>query len=108
MSSCTLARPTRPAGHRPGVMVTAGHRIDPSERPVQPVAHPVVVTTPRLTHRQVEILRFMALGEAIEVIAHRLGYSSSTIKKEVHQTLQRAGARNRTHAVALAIRSGLI
>jgi DNA-binding NarL/FixJ family response regulator len=62
----------------------------------------------RLTGRQVAVLRLIAQGRDIDAIADELGYSSSTIKKDVHLTLHRVGARNRTHAVALAIRAGLI
>ncbi|MDQ6613916.1 MAG: helix-turn-helix transcriptional regulator [Actinomycetota bacterium] len=61
-----------------------------------------------LTSRQVEILRLLAQGRAVDAIAAELVYSSSTIKKEVHRTLRRIGARNRTHAIAIAIRAGII
>ena len=61
-----------------------------------------------LTGRQVAILRYLAQGRHIHDIAHELGYSSSTIKKEVHLTIQGCGARNRAHAVAMAIRAGII
>jgi hypothetical protein len=41
-------------------------------------------------------------------IAHELAYAESTIKKEVHIIVHRLGAKNRTHAVAMAIRGDVI
>lgn len=61
-----------------------------------------------LTGRQIVVLRYLAQGRNIEGIARELGYSPSTIKKEVHLTIQQCRARNRAHAVAIAIRAGLI
>jgi DNA-binding NarL/FixJ family response regulator len=61
-----------------------------------------------LSARQVVILRFLAQGRDIGDIAHELGYAVSTIKKEVHLAIRHCGARNRAHAVAVAIRAGLI
>jgi DNA-binding NarL/FixJ family response regulator len=65
-------------------------------------------TAEGLTTRQVAILRFLAQGRDIADIANELGYASSTIKKEVHLTIQVCRARNRAHAVAMAIRAGII
>jgi DNA-binding NarL/FixJ family response regulator len=62
----------------------------------------------RLSERQVAILRCLAQGRDIIDIADELGYATSTIKKEVHLAIQRCQARNRSQAVAVAIRAGLI
>ena len=61
-----------------------------------------------LTSRDVDVLRFLAQGWTTADIAHELAYAESTIKKEVHFIVHRLGARNRTHAVALAIRGDVI
>ena len=61
-----------------------------------------------LTPRDVDVLRFLAQGWTTADIAHQLAYAESTIKKEVHFIVHRLGARNRTHAVALAIRGAVI
>ncbi|MDQ1364387.1 MAG: hypothetical protein QOJ52_2816 [Acidimicrobiaceae bacterium] len=61
-----------------------------------------------LTPRDVTVLRFLAVGWTTSDIAHELAYAESTIKKEVHIIVQRLGARNRTHAVAMAIRGEVI
>jgi DNA-binding NarL/FixJ family response regulator len=54
------------------------------------------------------VLRLLAEGQSTAAIADALAYSESTIKNMVHDLVHRLGARNRTHAVALAIRGGLI
>jgi DNA-binding NarL/FixJ family response regulator len=61
-----------------------------------------------LTPRDVEVLQLLAEGWTTAAIAHQLVYAESTIKKEVHLIVHRLGARNRTHAVALAIRGRVI
>lgn len=61
-----------------------------------------------LTSRDVDVLRYLAQGWTTADIAHELAYAESTIKKEVHVIVHRLGARNRTHAVALAIRGDVI
>jgi DNA-binding NarL/FixJ family response regulator len=61
-----------------------------------------------LTPRDVEVLKLLAKGWTTAAIADQLVYAESTIKKEVHIIVHRLGARNRTHAVALAIRGRVI
>jgi DNA-binding NarL/FixJ family response regulator len=61
-----------------------------------------------LTTRDVEVLRLLADGRTTADIAQVLAYSESTVKQLVHAILQSLGARNRAHAVALAIRADLI
>ena len=61
-----------------------------------------------LTPRDVVVLGFLAQGWTTADIARELAYAESTIKKEVHFIVQRLGARNRTHAVAMAIRGTVI
>jgi DNA-binding NarL/FixJ family response regulator len=47
-------------------------------------------------------------GERVAVIAGTLGYSDSTIKATLRAAMRRLGARNRTQAVAIAIRAGVL
>ncbi|HEX9546492.1 MAG TPA: LuxR C-terminal-related transcriptional regulator [Acidimicrobiales bacterium] len=61
-----------------------------------------------LSARHVEILRRMADGEGTGTIARDLGYSDSTIKNNVHDIVHQLQATNRVHAVAIALRAGLI
>ncbi|MEU1691689.1 helix-turn-helix transcriptional regulator [Streptomyces hirsutus] len=59
-----------------------------------------------LTAREVSILRWAADGEETRQIADRLGYSERTVKRDLHDLMKRLHLRNRTHAVAYAMRAG--
>ncbi|HXV06384.1 MAG TPA: response regulator transcription factor [Solirubrobacterales bacterium] len=61
-----------------------------------------------LTFRQRQILQLLADGEPTTVAAGRLGLSEETVKTHTKNALARLGARNRTHAVAIALRESLI
>ncbi|MGW3460281.1 LuxR C-terminal-related transcriptional regulator [Streptomyces olivaceoviridis] len=61
-----------------------------------------------LTPREIELLRLLAEGLDTAEIADKLGYSERSIKTFVHDVTKRLGLRNRTHAVAHAMRAGLI
>lgn len=62
----------------------------------------------KLTKRQREILQLLANGESTTVAARELDLSEETIKTHTKNALARLGARNRTHAVAIALRESLI
>jgi len=61
-----------------------------------------------VTHREVRVLRLLADGYSTAEIASELAYSESTIKSAIHEMTSRLELRNRSHAVAFAVRSGLI
>ncbi|HEX4669882.1 MAG TPA: response regulator transcription factor [Solirubrobacterales bacterium] len=62
----------------------------------------------KLTHRQREILQLLANGESTTVAARELDLSEETVKTHIKTALARLGARNRTHAVSIALRESLI
>jgi DNA-binding NarL/FixJ family response regulator len=62
----------------------------------------------KLTRRQREILQLLADGGSTAVAARRLDLSEETVKTHTKHVLARLGARNRTHAVAIALRECLI
>jgi DNA-binding NarL/FixJ family response regulator len=62
----------------------------------------------KLTRRQREILQLLADGGSTIVAARELGLSEETVKTHTKNVLARLGARNRTHAVAIALRECLI
>jgi DNA-binding NarL/FixJ family response regulator len=62
----------------------------------------------KLTQRQREILQLLANGESTTVAARELGLSEETVKTHTKNALARLGARNRTHAVAIALREALV
>lgn len=61
-----------------------------------------------LADREVEVLRLVADGLDTAEIASRLSYSQRTIKTVLHDVTSRLQLRNRSHAVAYALREGLI
>jgi len=62
----------------------------------------------KLTRRQREILQLLADGGSTSVAARDLGLSEETVKTHTKNMLARLGAKNRTHAVAIALRECLI
>lgn len=62
----------------------------------------------RVTPRQREILQLFADGCPTDEVARRLGLSAETVRTHAKASLARLEARDRPHAVAIALRSGLI
>ncbi len=62
----------------------------------------------KLTRRQRQILQLLADGESTTFAARELDLSEETVKTHTKHALARLGARNRTHAVAIAVRECLI
>jgi DNA-binding NarL/FixJ family response regulator len=62
----------------------------------------------RVTPRQRQILQLYANGHSTEEAARRLGLSTETVRTHAKASLPRLGARDRVHAVAIALRSSLI
>ena len=61
-----------------------------------------------LTDRDLEVLRLLAEGCDTAEIARRLAYSEPTIKNVIQRLFERLQVRNRPHAVAVALRAGVI
>ncbi|HEY1918025.1 MAG TPA: LuxR C-terminal-related transcriptional regulator [Streptosporangiaceae bacterium] len=61
-----------------------------------------------LSAREADVLRLAADGLDTEEIADQLAYSARTVTSVFHDITRRFQLRNRTHAVAYAIREGLI
>jgi two-component system, NarL family, response regulator len=62
----------------------------------------------KLTRRQREILQLLADGGSTAAAARDLGLSEETVKTHTKNVLARLEAKNRTHAVAIALRESLI
>ncbi|WHT22373.1 response regulator transcription factor [Crossiella sp. CA-258035] len=70
---------------------------------------PAAVTAPRtLTARQTAVLTLMADGHGNAAIARSLSCSEHTVKNVIYELMARLQVRNRSHAVARAVRAGLI
>jgi DNA-binding NarL/FixJ family response regulator len=61
-----------------------------------------------LSDRELDVLRLVADGFDTREIASELAYSERTIKNLIQDVTRRFGLRNRSHAVAYALRRGLI
>jgi DNA-binding NarL/FixJ family response regulator len=61
-----------------------------------------------LREREIEVLRLLADGLDTAEIARQLSYSERTIKAVLHDVTARFQLRSRAHAVAYAVREGLI
>jgi DNA-binding NarL/FixJ family response regulator len=72
------------------------------------VLAPRGLTFTGLTPRETQVLRLVADGFDTGEIALRMCYSERTVKNVVHDLTTRLQLRNRTHAVAYAVREGLI
>jgi DNA-binding NarL/FixJ family response regulator len=70
---------------------------DPEEPPVE-----------ALTGREIDVLELLAEGLSNKAIAERLAISDQTVKFHVASIAGKLGAHNRTDAVRLAVRRGLI
>ncbi|MET9633596.1 response regulator transcription factor [Lentzea sp. NPDC006480] len=66
------------------------------------------LTLSGLSLRETEVIRLLADGMDTAEIAERLIYSERTVKNVLHNMLSRLNLRNRAHAVAYALRHGLI
>jgi DNA-binding NarL/FixJ family response regulator len=72
------------------------------------VLAPRGLTFSGLTERELSVLRLLADGLDTAEVGQRLFYSERTVKNIVHDVTSRLELRNRTHAVAYAIKQGLI
>jgi DNA-binding NarL/FixJ family response regulator len=61
-----------------------------------------------LTPREIEVLRLVAAGNANKEIGARLSLTEVTVKSHVKNLLAKLGANDRTHAVTIALKRGII
>jgi DNA-binding NarL/FixJ family response regulator len=61
-----------------------------------------------LTYREFEVLELIADGLANREIGEKLFLSEETVKSHVKTLLEKLHARTRAHAVAIALRGGLM
>lgn len=81
------------------------------ERRVQPdVAAEIAQHTAdaALTAREIEVLRLIASGHANKAISARLFINEETTKSHIKNILAKLGAKDRTHAVSLGLKRGII
>jgi DNA-binding NarL/FixJ family response regulator len=61
-----------------------------------------------LTTRELEVLRLVASGYANKTISAHLDINEETTKTHIKNVLAKLGARDRTHAVSLGLKRGII
>jgi DNA-binding NarL/FixJ family response regulator len=61
-----------------------------------------------LTPREVEVLSLVARGLGNKEVGQILGTAAGTVKAHVQSILSKLGAKDRTHAVTIALRRGII
>src|ERR1700674_1876540 len=61
-----------------------------------------------LTAREIEVLKLVASGYANKTISAHLDINEETTKTHVKNVLAKLGARDRTHAVSLGLKRGII
>src|SRR5882762_3502173 len=61
-----------------------------------------------LTAREIDVLRFIAAGDANKLIANQLSITEETVKSHVGNILSKLGANDRTHAVTIGLKRGII
>jgi DNA-binding NarL/FixJ family response regulator len=79
-----------------------------AERFVDPAIEGAGRRRPALTRRQRQTLQLLAHGHSTARAARALDLSGETVRTHTKAILARLGARDRAHAVALAMRAGLI
>jgi len=65
-------------------------------------------TDDALSPREVDVLRLIAGGNANKAIASQLGITEETVKGHVKNILAKLAASDRTHAVTIALKRGII
>lgn len=65
-------------------------------------------TDDALTEREVEVLREVAAGNSNKIIASHLKISEETVKTHMKIILAKLAANDRTHAVTIALKRGII
>jgi DNA-binding NarL/FixJ family response regulator len=61
-----------------------------------------------LTSREIDVLRLIAAGNANKEIAPQLFITEETVKSRVKNILLKLGANDRTHAVTIGVKRGII
>jgi DNA-binding NarL/FixJ family response regulator len=85
--------------------VHAGHKRVSPDVATEIAEH---ATDDALTPREVDVLRLVARGNANKGIAAQLSLTEETVKSHIRSILAKLGANDRTHAVAIGLKRGII
>ena len=85
--------------------VYAGRKRIPPEIAAQIADH---AGESNLTEREMEVLQSIAAGNPNKLVADKLTITEDTVKAHVKSILSKLGANDRTHAVTIAVKRGII
>ena len=85
--------------------IHAGKRRVPAEIATEIAEH---VADDALTEREIEVLRGVAAGKSNKLIAAELDISEGTVKTHLKSILPKLDASDRTHAVMIALKRGIL
>ena len=88
----------RPAGGRSQQVVPLA-----SSKPTR-----VAASGPRLTPRELDVLRLVGAGNTTREISERLGISAKTVENHKQRMFSKLEVQNQAHAVAVAMRQGIL
>lgn len=86
-------------------MIHAGQKRMPPEVATQLAEH---ATDDALSSREIEVLRLISGGNANKEVAVQLAITEETVKGHVKSILAKLGANDRTHAVTIGLKRGII
>lgn len=84
-------------------LAAAGYRIERERKAANDESE-----GPHLSQREQQVAELLAEGASNKVIARELGISVHTAKFHVTAVMEKLGARNRSDAVAISLREGLV
>lgn len=86
-------------------LVHAGKKRIPPEIAAQLAEH---MSDESLTAREIDVLKHVASGNRNRDIAHLLSISEETVKVHVKHIMEKLGAKDRTQAISIGVRRGII
>jgi len=85
--------------------VHAGQKRIPPDIAAELAEH---ATDDALSKREIDVLRLVASGNSNKLIADQLSIGEATVKGHVANILSKLGANDRTHAVTIGLKRGII
>jgi DNA-binding NarL/FixJ family response regulator len=95
----------------PGELLDAIRQVHAGRKRIPPAVAAQIaehMSDEALTPREIEVLRHIAEGNRNKDIGERLFISEETVKVHVKHVMDKLGASDRTEAVAIAVRRGII
>ena len=96
---------------KPSELLNAIRAIHNGEKYIPPAVGAKLLqrmSNPELSERELEVLRLMAQGMSNQEIGAALSIGESTIKSHVNRILSKLGVNDRTQAVIIAVKRGLV